>query len=99
MKFLILISLFISVSCTHMASVSQTSIPAKKGRTVSAEVEKNIIFMFNFSNSYVDEINDKLAAQCPKGSVLGILTKHENITYFPIIFHKVKITAEGYCNE
>jgi hypothetical protein len=99
MKILILISMLFLASCTHMASVSQTSIPAKKGKVVSAEVEKNIIFLFNFSNAYVDEINDKLVAQCPNGSVQGVLTKHESITYFPIIFHRVKITAEGYCNE
>lgn len=99
MKIVLLLSLLFTVSCTHMLSVSQTSIPAKKGKIVKTEVEKNIIFLFNFSNSYVDEINDKLAAQCPNGSVQGVLTKHENITYFPIIFQKVKITAEGYCNK
>lgn len=99
MKFLLLLSLLFTFSCTHMASVSQTSIPAKKGRVVATEVEKNIIFLFNFSNDYVDEINDKLAAQCKAGSVEGVLTKHESITYFPIVYHKVKITAEGYCNE
>ena len=99
MKILILLSLLFTVSCTHMASVSQTSIPAKKGKIVKAEVEKNIIFLFNFSNTYVDEINDKLASQCPNGSIQGVLTKHESITYFPIVFHKVKISAEGYCNE
>lgn len=99
MKFLLLLTLLFTVSCTHMASVSQTSIPAKKGKLVKTQVDKNIIFLFNFSNDYVDEINDKLAAQCQNGSVEGVLTKHESITYFPIIFHKVRITAEGYCNE
>lgn len=99
MKIVLLLSLLFTISCTHMASVSQTSIPAKKGTVVKTEVEKGIVFMFNFSNDYVDEINDKLAAQCVNGSVQGVLTKHENITYFPIIYHKIKITAEGYCNE
>lgn len=99
MKYLLLVLMFTLASCTHMASVSQTSIPAKKGKVVTAEVENNIIFLFNFSNSYVDQLTDKLAAQCPNGSVKGVLTKHESITYFPIIYHKVKITAEGYCNE
>lgn len=99
MKILLMLSLLFTVSCTHMASVSQTSIPAKKGKVVKAEVEKKIIFLFNFNNTYVDTINDKLAAQCENGSVQGVLTKHETITYFPIVFQKVKITAEGYCNE
>jgi len=99
MKYILILSMFILSSCTHMASVSQTSIPAKKGNVVKAEVKNNIIFFFNFSNDYVNEINEKLIAQCPNGSVKGILTKHENITYFPIIFHQIKISAEGYCNE
>ncbi len=99
MKFLIILTLFVTSSCTHLSSVSQTSIPAKKGKIVKAQVEKNIIFLFNFSNSYVDAINEQLAAKCPNGKVSGILTKHESITYFPIVFHKQKVIAEGFCNE
>lgn len=97
--FSILLVLIFTSSCSHMASVSQTSIPAKKGRVVSAEVENNIIFFFNFSNDYVDSLSDKLIEQCPEGDVQGVLTKHESITYFPIVFHKIRIKAEGYCNE
>lgn len=98
MKAIFLFLVLTLASCTHMASVSQTSIPAKKGRVVTAQVERNIIFLFNFSNDYVDDLTQRLIEKCPKGSVKGVLTKHESITYFPIIFHKVKITAEGYCN-
>jgi len=99
MKVLILISMLFTVSCTHLSSVSQTSIPAKKGKVVKAEVDNNIFFFFNFSNSYLDAINEKLALQCENGKISGILTKHESITYFPIIYHKTRVTAQGYCNE
>ena len=40
---------------------------------------------------------EKLAKKCPKGKVKGVLTKHETITYFPLIAHKVRVSAEGYC--
>lgn len=99
MKFTNLIMLLIMIGCTHVASISQTSIPAKKGKLVKAEVDNNIILLLNFSNSYVDALNDKLVAQCEKGNIQGVFTKHERITYFPIIFHKERITAEGYCND
>ncbi len=98
MKILIVSLLFVITSCSHVASLSQTSIPKRKGKVVRAEVTNNVILLLNFSNAYVDEISSKLSGQCPKGNVQGILTKHENITYFPIIFHQVKVTAEGYCN-
>ena len=99
MKVLVLISMLLTASCTHLSSVSQTSIPAKKGKVVKTTVDNNIFFFFNFSNSYLDAINEKLAMQCENGKISGILTKHESITYFPIIFHKIRVTAEGYCNE
>ena len=99
MKKLISLLLLINIisSCAYMASVSQTSIPKDRSKKVSAKVENNIIFLFNFSNEYVESIPNQLISQCPNGSVKGILTKDENITYFPIVFHKSVITAEGYC--
>lgn len=94
-SFLILMTL----SCSHLNSVSQTSIPKDRSHIVEAKVENNIIFLLNFSNEYLDQITQKLMDQCPNGSVTGILTKDENITYFPIIFHKNIVTAKGYCIE
>lgn len=99
MKLLVLLTLLSAFSCAQIQSVSQTSIPSKKGKVVTATVENNIVFFFNFSNSYIDRLNQDLLAQCSNGKVEGILTKHETKTYFPIVFHKVVITAEGYCNE
>ena len=100
MKFLlILLFVFAFSSCSHLSSVSQTSIPKDKSKIVTAKVDRNIIFFFNFNNDYIDNLTAQLIAQCPQGSVKGILTKDENITYFPIVFHKVVVTASGYCVE
>lgn len=93
---LTLILIFTS-SCAYVASVSQTSIPKDKSKMVEAKVTNNIIFLFNFNNDYIDDLTKQLMDQCPNGSVKGILTKDENITYFPIIFHRNVITAKGYC--
>ena len=85
------------ISCSHLSSVSQTSIPKKKGKVVEAKVERNIFFLFNFNNEYVNALPQKLMDQCPRGSVRGILTKDEDIVYFPIVFHKNVVTASGFC--
>lgn len=83
--------------CTHLMSTSTTPVPAKRDKPVSASAEKFIFLAFNFNNDYVNNMADQLADQCPNGKVTGILTKHENITYFPLIAHKVRVTASGYC--
>lgn len=93
----LLVGLIFTVSCSHLSSVSQTSIPKDKSKVVEAKVENNIIFLFNFDNDYVDNLTKSLINQCPNGSVKGILTKDVNVTYFPLIFHKNIITAKGYC--
>ena len=98
MKFLIMSLFALSfVSCSHLSSVSQTSIPKDKSKIVEAKVENNIFFFLNFNNDYVDTLTQQLMDQCPKGSIKGILTKDENITYFPIVYHKSIVTAKGYC--
>lgn len=85
--------------CTHLASVSTTPIPSKRGKKVTAESYRFMFLLFNFNNNYVNEMTDELAGKCPGGKVEGVLTKHEGITYFPIIAHAVRVTAEGYCNN
>ncbi len=85
--------------CASVRSVSQTSIPAKRTNVVKAEVSKNIIFLFNFSTNYLDDLTAQLQKACPNGKVEGILTKDVTIVYFPIIFHKDLVTAEGYCDK
>ena len=85
--------------CTHLSSVSTTTIPAQRGEKVSTEAYRFIFLGFNFNNDYVNEMADSLARTCPKGKVEGILTKHESIVYFPLFAHAVRITSEGYCNS
>jgi hypothetical protein len=87
----------LGASCTHLASVSVTSIPANRGQHVSAERYKFLFLLLNFNNDFVQEMERDLAAKCPKGKVEGIVTKLENITYFPIIAHAYNVTADGYC--
>lgn len=89
--------LFTIMGCTHLNSVSTSQIPKMRSKVVKAESYRFIFLLFNFNNNYVNEMVDDLAKQCPDGKVQGILTKQEGITYFPIIAHAVRVTAEGYC--
>lgn len=86
-----------TVSCAHVRSVSQTSIPVKRSNPVTAEVKNNIFFFFNFRTDYVNDLTTQLMKKCPNGKVEGILTKDVYTTYFPIIYSQEHITAEGYC--
>jgi hypothetical protein len=90
---------FSLIGCTHMHSVSTTSIPVQRDKKVEAEGYRFLFLMMNFDNNYVDALPKKLAKQCPNGRVEGILTKHEVITYFPLIAHASRVTATGYCQS
>ncbi len=93
-----LISLVMMLAnCTHLQSVSTSSIPQQRATKVVAERSKFIFLMFNFNNDYVNDMAEDLARQCPNGKVQGILTKQEFVTYFPLFFNTSKVTAEGYC--
>ena len=83
--------------CVHMASLSTTSIPVERSKPVEAEAYRFLFFMMNFDNYYVDELTRDLASQCPDGRVEGILTKQEDIMYFPALAHAVRVTATGFC--
>lgn len=98
-KLFLACSLLLACGCTHLGSVSTTTIPKDKGHKVSAESYRFIFMLFNFDNDYVDTVVQDLAGQCPNGKITGILTKHEGITYFPIVAHAIRVTAEGYCNS
>ncbi len=99
MKNLILTSaLSLALSgCTYLESVSTTPIPADRQTKVKAETSRFVILLFNFNNDYVNEMAEDLANQCPNGKVQGILTKHESVVYFPLLFHSIKVSAEGFC--
>lgn len=95
---LLSLSLIGSLSgCVHLHSLSQSTIPAERTRMVKAESYRFHFLLLNFNNDYVNDMAEQLANQCPKGQVRGVLTKHEGITYFPIIAHATRVEARGYC--
>lgn len=83
--------------CSHVQSVSVSSIPKKRSQKVRVSADKFIFFLLNFNNDYVNELTEQLASKCPKGVVKGVLTKHELITYFPLVAYKQRVSIEGYC--
>lgn len=97
MKTITFLSMLLIAGCTHLSSVSTTSIPENRSHPISSEAYRFIFLGFNFDNDFVDVMAKDLANKCPQGKVQGILTKHESIVYFPLIAHAVRLTANGYC--
>ena len=95
--FFLLIAL--SIGCVHMRSMSTTSVPAERSKPVEAEGYRFLFLFINTNNQYINNLPKELAEQCPNGRVEGILTKHENIMYFPLFAHAVRVTASGFCIE
>jgi hypothetical protein len=98
MKKTLLSSIFgiLLVGCASVNSISLTPIPAQRSRPVKAEASKFIILGFNFDNDFVEPLVDDLKSQCPGGTISGILTKDEVISYF--LAHTRRVTATGFCN-
>lgn len=94
----IVVLCLVLTGCTSLTTVSVTSVPAEKGKKVSAKKSKMIYFGFNFNNDYLNDMVQDLAGQCPKGKIQGLLTKHEHVIYFPIVAHEQVVSSEGYCN-
>ncbi len=92
-----LFAFLLGVGCTHLQSVSTSSIPEQRTKPVKSEGYRFIFLGFNFNNDYVNEMTETLAAKCPGGQIKGILTKFENIIYFPLFAHAVRVEAQGYC--
>lgn len=92
----VLATLFL-MGCASVNSLSLTPVPANRGKTVKAQVEKFIILGFNFDNDFVEPLVNDLKQQCPNGTVSGILTKDEVISY--LIAHTRKVTATGFCSS
>ena len=95
-----ILPLFLSVlftGCVHMRSMSTTSVPVERSKPIEAEGYRFMLLMINTDNRYIDDLPKDLAAQCPNGRVEGILTKHEDIIYFPLLAHAVRVTASGFC--
>lgn len=96
-KLLLTITSLALSGCAYLQSVSTTPVPQDRTNIVQAESYRFIFLLLNFNNNYVDEMVSNLSAQCPNGQIKGILTKNENIMYFPIIAHANRVTATGYC--
>lgn len=92
----LLLSLLCS-GCVHMRSISTTSIPVERDHAVESTGYRFLFLMINFKNDYVNEMTKDLAQQCPDGRVEGILTKQEDIMYFPLFAHAVRVSATGFC--
>ncbi len=80
-----------------MRSISTTSIPIERDDTVETDAYRFLFLFINFNNDYVDQMTQDLAKQCPDGRVEGILTKQEDIMYFPLLAHAVRVSATGFC--
>ncbi len=91
--------LCLSVSCTHLQSVSLTQIPTVRKNVISAEASRIIILGLIFDTDFVEEVVESLRDKCPNGKVKGILTKHEDIDYFLSLLYKKRIIAKGYCTK
>ena len=89
--------LVLTTGCVHLDSVSTSPIPIDRSRPIAATCTRFLFLLINHSNDYVNELTFDLARQCPNGRVDGILTKQEFVTYFPLIAHRVNVTAHGYC--
>ena len=98
MKRILLITFaLLTQACTHLTTLSVSPIPENRSKPIRAESSRFIFMYFNFDTDYVNDMTLRLAQQCPSGDVKGILTKHEQITYFPIFAHRSRVTASGYC--
>src|SRR3954462_5264728 len=98
MKFLFLIAMAFSISgCVALTSVSTTPVPVDRSHSIHAEGNRFLFLLLNFDTNFVDNMVSDLAKQCPNGKVQGILTKQEDIVYFPIIAHAYRVSADGYC--
>ena len=98
-SFLFCVLGFALTGCAYLGSVSTSSVPVDRSKMVEVETSRFIFLLLNFDNDYVDQLTRDLADQCRNGKVQGVLTKHENITYFPISAHGVRVPATGFCVE
>ena len=96
-KTALLFWILLCTGCIHMRSMSTTSVPADRSKPVEAKGYRFMFLMINTDNRYVNTLIQDLAQQCPNGRVEGILTKHENIMYFPLLAHAAQVTASGFC--
>lgn len=84
-------------ACTtvHSAYLTNLSAPAQSARPIQAEAGKTVFLAMNFSNDYAYEARERLYAECPDGTVTGVLSTYETTWYLLFVRHEV--TARAYC--
>ena len=86
-----------AVGCTHLHSLSVTTIPDDRSRPVEATGERIVVLGINPNNDYADEVVSDLAQQCPDGRVSGVMTRYERALVVPIFAYAHRVRATGYC--
>ncbi|MBK6686898.1 MAG: hypothetical protein IPG45_20695 [Deltaproteobacteria bacterium] len=84
-------------ACTtvHSAYLTNLSAPAQSARPIQAEAGKTVFLAMNFSNDYAYEARERLYAECPDGTVTGVLSTYETTWY--VLFIRHEVTARAYC--
>lgn len=94
-RLLILSSAVIAAGCTSLQSVSVNGVPAERRRPVEASATNTAFLGLHFDNDFVDGLADRLKAQCPRGKVTGVFTKHETTWY--VLVQERHVRVSGYC--
>ena len=100
MKFILLIIIFIFISCSHsvhLVHMSDQKLDQKitAGKKIKAQSEQTVILGFVFDTNYVEEARNKLIASCPSGEISNIMTRYSTSHAF---FHwKNIIYTEAIC--
>ena len=88
-------------SCKTVMSISINQIPAEAGRKnrIVASASNPIILLFPFGSSYPDRARQDFLDQCPKGTVEGVVSKHQRTEYLSLLFMIDEVILEGYCKK
>ena len=92
---LILSSAVAAAGCTSLQSVSVNGAPAERRRPVQASATNTALLGIHFDNDFVDGLTARLEAQCPRGKVTGVFTKHETTWY--VLVQQRHVRVSGYC--
>lgn len=102
MKLLSLATLLaVAFGCTSVQSLSVSQIPERGERKnrIKASASRPIIFLIPFGTSHLDEAHERLAEQCPRGQIEGVLSKSQISDYFLTLVLVHKVELEGYCTN
>jgi hypothetical protein len=85
------------VGCTHsvhQVSVSADEVPrGAQIRRVTAQAEQHVVLYVTNNTDFVDEARRDLLAQCPRGELVAVETRHSTSHGFLSFDNKVRMTA------